>query len=617
MEFLRRFSIRQRLMASIIGMALAMTIMLGSMLKQANDFSALANASNLAEALQSDVLTLRRFEKDFLLRQELSYVEKHQQRYQLLMAHQQQLQTLLAQFSLNTQVLTQFNQQVQNYQQSFAELVKLRQQIGLTDTEGLMGSMRSSAHNLEQALQQQSASELHIGLLQLRRYEKDFRLSRQLSYREKWQQAADALASVLPSESQAVFQQYRQSFIALADAEAQIGLSHTEGLSGTFRQQIQATEQQLEQLSKETLHAIEQEHQAIRLIGLVIFSLTLVIFGGSVWLISRSIIIPVSQVQQTINAVTRDRNFTLRLDVQGQDEMTALGHDVNQMLSEVQQLVNSVNHALKMLDGASQELSQATNLTNNSMQQQQLETDMVATAVTEMGTTIHEIASNTEATAAKAEATNQHAAKGRGQVENTVRKVQALSARLDSAVLTVAELAKDSQTIGQVLEVIRTIADQTNLLALNAAIEAARAGEQGRGFAVVADEVRVLAMKTQDSTKQIEGIIRALQSRTQDIVLLMQSCRDEGADSANEATMAMGVLTEITNNVNHIKDMTITIAAAIEEQSLVAQEVNQNVVRIRDLSLDTAQTSEKNAQISEEVSSQASELHRHVDAFKA
>ena len=333
--------------------------------------------------------------------------------------------------------------------------------------------------------------------------------------------------------------------------------------------------------------------------------------------LSRSVIQPVRAVQQTIAAVRTQRDFRLRLAVQGQDEMSFLGQDFNAMLAEVQQLIQSVNGALSMLDQAATGLSTATEQTRLGMAQQQSETDLVATAVTEIGATIQEIAANTEMAASKAEATNQHALRGQQQVQDSASGIRQLSAGLQQATATVHSLARDSQTIGSVLEVIRSLADQTNLLALNAAIEAARAGEQGRGFAVVADEVRMLAMKTQQSTKQIEGIIQGLQQRTGEIVQQISVCRDQGAHSAEQAELTMQLLGSMTQDIGNVLDMTTTIAAAIEEQSLVAAEVNQNVVRIRDLALETLDTSRYNAEISEEVSQQAKSLHQSIDRFSA
>lgn len=617
MQSLRKFTIRQRLLSSTIAMGVAMVVMLLAMLDQSADLTDLAQASRLAATLEADVLTLRRHEKDFLLRRNADYLEKHQQSTRALVDHTNQLSSLLHEHQLDNQLLSKFRQQIDDYQQSFQQLATIRNEIGLSDSSGLLGEMAKAAQAIENDLKDSKDANLTAQLLLIHRYERDFRLAPDLKYQAMIESATSDLRPSLEPLAQQHLDDYLRSFRAVVTAEQKSGLTPDLGLMGSMREEIKATESIIEQLSREMDQAIKSETSRVKIVGIAIALSTLVLLGSFVILVSRSIIIPVTQVQQTLNTVTRERDFRFRLDVSGQDEMTALGHDVNTLLSEVQHMIKTVNTALSMLDAATAELSEATTLTSHDMKQQQDETDLVATAVTQMGETIHEIASNTEATAARAENTNAHANQGQQRVASAVQQIRQLSTRLERATETVNELAKDSQTIGQVLEVIRNIADQTNLLALNAAIEAARAGEQGRGFAVVADEVRMLAMKTQESTKQIEGIIRGLQSRTLDIVRVMQECRDDGVQSASEAGSAMQVLDEITSNVTEIKDMTITIAAAIEEQSLVAQDVNKNVVRIRDLSIETAETSRKNAEISEEVSSQATELQRSVEAFKA
>jgi len=186
---------------------------------------------------------------------------------------------------------------------------------------------------------------------------------------------------------------------------------------------------------------------------------------------------------------------------------------------------------------------------------------------------------------------------------------------LVSSEQVVQRLAKDSETIGQVLDVIRGIAEQTNLLALNAAIEAARAGEQGRGFAVVADEVRTLASRTQDSTQEIESIITALQSRTQEIVGHMATCRTQGDESSHRAGSAGEMLEQITLDVSTIMDMNTAIATAIQEQSAVAQEVNKHVVSIRDVAERSGKMALQNAEMSEELSQQANVLTAEVNRF--
>lgn len=255
-------------------------------------------------------------------------------------------------------------------------------------------------------------------------------------------------------------------------------------------------------------------------------------------------------------------------------------------------------------------------LASEGVAQQLNETDMVATAITEMGATIDEIAKTTELAALKAGKTHDNAQLGQTEVEQTILKIRQLSEQINSSASVVDELERDSETIGSVLDVIRGIAEQTNLLALNAAIEAARAGEQGRGFAVVADEVRSLAMRTQTSTQEIANIIQTLQSRTRAIVQLMDASQKQGAESAEQAAAAGELLKLINTDVHNIMDMSTQIAAAIEEQSMVAAEVNKNVVVIRDIAEDSSRAADANASASDELKSRAEYLVSAVSHFK-
>ncbi len=232
-----------------------------------------------------------------------------------------------------------------------------------------------------------------------------------------------------------------------------------------------------------------------------------------------------------------------------------------------------------------------------------------------MVATVDKIANNTTEAANKAQATHYNAEKGKSGIDTTIIHIEQLSAKLLASEDVVNELAKDSDTIGSVLDVIRGIAEQTNLLALNAAIEAARAGEQGRGFAVVADEVRTLASRTQDSTQEIETIISSLQARTKQIVTHMADCRIQGQNSAAQASSAGQMLEEITTDVSKIMDMNTAIAYSIKEQSSVAAEVNQSVLMIRDVAGQSGKSATENKQTSEELSLQANILNKEVNSF--
>lgn len=504
--------------------------------------------------------------------------------------------------------------------------MQLSEQVGLDPQSGLYGELRTKAHELEQAFKDTNDLLLTTQLLQLRRAEKDFMLRLDLKYLESFNTGFSKfraqIQSNIPDTTQALQMQqladaYSVAFVRLVEGEQKIGLTHDQGLMGQMRDAIHQTEESLALMSERTEAAVNQASSASQTLAISLFVLVLVLVIALVLMTSKSILVPIQKVCATIGLVRQDNDFRLRVAEDGQDEMTQLARDFNHMLSDVQELVGNVNQALVMLDTATNELAKSTAETSKGMAQQQLESDMVATAVTEMGATVDEIAVNTENTATKAQNTNANALSGLKEVEQTVSKINTLSQELQQASVVLAELEQDSATIGSVLDVIRAIAEQTNLLALNAAIEAARAGEQGRGFAVVADEVPTLAQRTQESTGQIEKIISGLQQRTKNIVAVMQNCQTQGKESASQAGSTIELLRQITSDVGLIMDMTTQIATAVEEQSLVAADVNKNVVRIRDISEDSLSISKHNAQISEEVASQASMLHQTVDKFKA
>ncbi|SEA04709.1 methyl-accepting chemotaxis protein [Alkalimonas amylolytica] len=622
----RQFSIKQRLMANGIALVLAMLVMLWLLFYQSSQLTSLAEAQEGVQRLNTDVLMFRRHEKDFLLRYEARYLERMQQHYSGMQQLTNTLDASLQRHGIDRGPLQEFSQLTERYQQSFAALVRQYQLMGLTPSEGLQGELRQAAQHIESIIQQRSDDRLMAQLLQLRRHEKDFLLRRDADYYQRFGQDAQSLqraiqTGIVDAASRQQVQQllaaYQQAFSNLVSAYQQAGLDQNSGLQGEMRRAIHATEQSLQQLSDGTGQAIAAAVARTQWLALSFFVLVLLVVLSLVFLTSRSILQPILAVCQTVGLIRRDNDFRQRIQVEGNDEMTLLATDVNGMIGDFQDLINNVNQALEMLDTATQQLAKSTNETSDGMQLQQQESDMVATAVTEMGATINEIAGNTESTASRASSTNDNAQHGQQEVEKTVAGIQRLSAELQDATQVVEALEQDSQTIGSVLDVIRGIAEQTNLLALNAAIEAARAGEQGRGFAVVADEVRNLAMRTQESTRQIEQIIGGLQGRTQDIVQVMLHCREQGLSSAEQAQQARQLLQQITEDVSGIMDMTTQIAAAIEEQSQVAAEVNQNVVKIRDISVQSYQHAQHNAEISEEVAMQAARLHQTVDRFKA
>ena len=585
----------------------------------------LGHATQGVVTLEKDVLALRKDEKDFFSRLDMKYVSSHERKMQQLLEEVNELKERFEAHDISTSSLDSFYQSTVVYKQRFAEVVALQQDIGLTPKMGLYGTLRAAVHDLETLLKENNVPELSVLMLQLRRNEKDFMLRREMSYVDKFSDNiasfsqslnTSAVDSSTQSQIQQLLSRYQKDFLALVAKEQVLGLNDNEGTMLKLREAIKQTEANSETMQTLAFDAIHESESRSFNISIAIFIVITVILCFVTYLIIRSIIEPVERITKVISQIEVNKDLTLRCDDSGQDELSRVAVHFNRMVESFQFLIQQVIESVDTMNQSCEELSKNAAIASKGVSKQLSETDMVATAITEMGATIEEIAKNTELAANKASQTHDNAQAGQLGVEHTIGKIQSLARQLNDSATVVGELEKDSATIGSVLDVIRGIAEQTNLLALNAAIEAARAGEQGRGFAVVADEVRSLAMRTQESTEEIAGIIQTLQSRTRSIVQLMEASQKQGTESAEQASNAGTLLQQINADVTNIMDMSTQIAAAIEEQSMVAAEVNKNVVVIRDIAEESAHAADENAAASDEVKSRAVFLQSAVSKFK-
>lgn len=350
---------------------------------------------------------------------------------------------------------------------------------------------------------------------------------------------------------------------------------------------------------------------------MMIGGLSLVIALVFVALMSRMITNPLRRVIAAMDDIAKgDGDLTKRLDDAGNQEIRLLAEAFNNFAEKVRVMVAQVSGSTSQLAAAAEQMSVITDETSNGVQEQQSETTQVVTAMNEMTATVQEVARHANQAVDATSKADDEAVQGRNVVESTMRAIEGLSTEINSAARVIGELEKESENIGSVLDVIKGIAEQTNLLALNAAIEAARAGEQGRGFAVVADEVRNLASKTQQSTQEIETMIERLQSGTGSAVQVMNDSQTRAEDSVNQAANAGISLEAITNAVSQIKDMNTHIAVAAEEQSSVAEEINRNIVNINDISMRTAEGAGQTSLASAELARLSANLQSLVSQFK-
>ena len=311
-------------------------------------------------------------------------------------------------------------------------------------------------------------------------------------------------------------------------------------------------------------------------------------------------------------------NGDLTYDAQqsGKDEFAWMGWEYRCARDSFVKMVETMMGNATQLASAAEELSAVTEQSKVGMARQSSETEQVATAMNEMSATVQEVAANAQRAADAANQADQKSKQGNSVVKETVATISALASEVERTSAVVTELKDDSLNIGTVLDVIRDIAEQTNLLALNAAIEAARAGEQGRGFAVVADEVRSLASRTQQSTQEIQDMIEHLQQGANQAVRAMETGREQAESSVTQAQQAGEALDMITDVVNTISEQNAQIAAAAEEQSKTAEYINQNITSISSIAGETKLGAENVAQASEELARLAASLQQTVNAFK-
>ncbi|KIF65519.1 chemotaxis protein [Pseudomonas fluorescens] len=333
------------------------------------------------------------------------------------------------------------------------------------------------------------------------------------------------------------------------------------------------------------------------------------------WAITRQIIIPLTQTLKVAERVAAG-DLTHNLVSLRRDELGQLQRSMQSMTQGLRELIGGISDGVTQIASAAEELSAVTEQTSAGVNNQKVETDQVATAMNEMAATVQEVARNAEEASEAAVAADQQAREGDKVVGEAIAQIERLALEVGHSTEAMGELKRESDKIGSVLDVIKSVAQQTNLLALNAAIEAARAGEAGRGFAVVADEVRSLAQRTQKSTEEIEELILGLQNGTQQVATIMDNSRSLTDSSVELTRRAGGSLESITRTVSAIQAMNQQIAAAAEQQSAVAEEINRSVLNVRDVSDQTSAASEETAASSVELARLGTHLQMLVGRFK-
>jgi len=330
----------------------------------------------------------------------------------------------------------------------------------------------------------------------------------------------------------------------------------------------------------------------------------------------RKLLQRINRLTSTLSQVSKSKDLTMRIHDSNQDELGKASVEFNQLMQSFEDVLKNISENFLTMAGDTNDMASLSEATSNGMQSQQSKIEQVATAMNEMSSTVQEVTRNTASAAESATNTNDEADKTQKIMTQTMSSINNLSSEVERAANVIQKLEVESENIGSILDTIRGIADQTNLLALNAAIEAARAGEQGRGFAVVADEVRTLAQRTQESTQEIQSLIEKFQVGAKDAGQVMLQGKTLAEESVSQASQASDSLQNITTMVASISDMSTQIATASEQQTAVAEEINRNIVSISEKAVDTTESSLQTAMASENIANLSSTLQASVQVFK-
>jgi methyl-accepting chemotaxis protein len=522
---------------------------------------------------------------------------------------------------------------VAEYKSAFAEMT--RATVSREDARGKLGASADNAvarvAEVEKSLLQggdvtsfNSVVTLSKAVQQARYQVRGYTYSGKSEAQQPALEAIDAVLKLLarlpdqlPQEHAANLQQASDSFNLYRAAVAQFRDSQIEN-GAAFQRMNEQGQVLIDSNQKLTVsQTAKRDHDVAQAETVLIAAAALALLFGVIaaLFITRQIVLPLGQTLLVAERVAAG-DLSHNLNSERRDEMGQLQRAMHSMTVSLRQLIGGISEGVTQIASAAEQLSAVTEQTSAGVNSQKVETDQVATAMHEMTATVQEVARNAEEASEAALAADQQAREGERVVGEAIAQIERLANEVGNSTAAMGDLKRESDKIGSVLDVIKSVAQQTNLLALNAAIEAARAGEAGRGFAVVADEVRSLAQRTQKSTEEIEELIVGLQNGTEQVATIMDNSRGL-TDSSVELTRRAGdSLENITRTVSAIQSMNQQIAAAAEQQSATAEEINRSVLNVRDVSEQTSAASEETASSCAELARLGIHLQTLVGRFK-
>lgn len=612
------------------------------------EVSAGAELQQRMSALGEQVLRMRQSEQAFALSGDKQHAERLAQQAEAILQAGQALQAELD--SDTAAVMAQVEPALADYRSAFARYVELtdNMQLSLQAADWLVVSAANSLDLLQEGLSEDGVDllkssqgeqggdsvlqagkvgKIHQLLLQaLDQARQRLEASRRGDGEEQSEIAQAGEAQALAAELR---DELNDPGYAAVLGEVVVNVdSFNERLkeyAGQLQQQKQVYGQlvaQIEQLLQRVDLALDTQRQAMHAerqasSGLIIAAAALaLLFGlGAAILISLAIVRPLKRVIGLAESIAAG-DLSVHIEQDRRDEIGQLLSAMQRMAGNLREMVGRLQGGVAQISSSAQTLSATAEQTRQGVNGQKLETDQVATAMSQMTATVHEVARNAEAAAASTEQADQRVDAGSQVVRQTLQRIEQLARAMEATTQSIQRLSQDTQRIDAVLDVIKSVAEQTNLLALNAAIEAARAGEQGRGFAVVADEVRALAKRTQQSTAEIESLIAALREGSRRAVTDMEQSASLVSLTVGDANQTEGALAAIAEAVSLISEMNQQIAAAAEQQTAVAEEINRSVTSIRDIADQSATAMDETAASSIQLAELGRELQGMAGQFR-
>ena len=570
-----------------------------------------------------DLLRLRHNEKDFLFYKDMVYQQEFQRTSKTLAANLTELDSRLDVLGLNHEPLKKMQASIEAFQFSFSKLVALKNDIGLDHNSGLTGSLRKAVHEVERQAESANDYEALYHILMLRRHEKDFMLRRTNTYLERFKTQFSMLENHINSMPDAFYggslrealSRYQNDFMALANAEKEAGLRSDLGLAGAMHTQLNLATRQAS-IVGDTIHqAISENIRQIAIAfgwsaGGIVGAIVLLII-----LVSATIDRPMQQLTQRIRDISRTKNLNERVNLKRSDEIGILSNAFDDLLENLHVTVREVQSSAHSVADSSNKVIERTQEMSRTSLEQSDDVSRSTHDVQEMAETISAVAFSAREAAKAVDTVNNDICRGKDIAANARNAIYRLFEEIEGATDSINGLKKDSESIGEILSVINAIAEQTNLLALNAAIEAARAGEQGRGFAVVADEVRTLASRTQEATESIHDTIAGFHRGTEEVVATVVRSQEQAQIGITNSEESAAILSQIHQAIININDLNTLVATSAEQQSVAAKDIRAKFDHIGALANNTLDQANAAEREGKRLGSLSNEMHKVVAQF--